>query len=238
LLLVLLLLGLGSQALPAQSPKIEAAIRPMVLGRLKLSTSTTSVEAHQAFVTGVLLLHLFEYRLARVEFRRAQQLDPSFGLAYWGEAMALNHAIWGEQDLVAARAVLLRFGPDRTARLARISDQRERGFFAAVEALYGDGTKVERDRAHARAMETLARHNPDDDEVQLFYALALFGKHAGVRDVPDYMRAAAIAQRVFTRNPLHPGAAHYLIHGVDDSTHAPPNGSCENPITNLPVHHV
>jgi tetratricopeptide (TPR) repeat protein len=221
LLLVLLLLGLGSQALPAQSPKIEAAIRPMVLGRLKLSTSTTSVEAHQAFVTGVLLLHLFEYRLARVEFRRAQQLDPSFGLAYWGEAMALNHAIWGEQDLVAARAVLLRFGPDRTARLARISDQRERGFFAAVEALYGDGTKVERDRAHARAMETLARHNPDDDEVQLFYALALFGKHAGVRDVPDYMRAAAIAQRVFTRNPLHPGAAHYLIHGVDDSTHAP-----------------
>jgi len=221
LLLVLLLSGLGPQALLAQPAKAEAAIRPMVLGRLKFPTSTTGVEAHQAFVSGVLLLHLFEYRLALGEFHRAQQLDLSFALAYWGEAMAFNHAIWGQQDTAAARAVLARFGPDRATRLARISDQRERGFFAAVEDLYGDGTKVERDRAHARAMESLARRYPDDDEVQLFYALALFGAHAGVRDVPDYMRAAAIAQHVFTKNPQHPGAAHYLIHGVDDATHAP-----------------
>jgi len=28
-------------------------------------------------------------------------------------------------------------------------------------------------------------------------------------------------QEVFERNPLHPGAAHYLIHSVDDSVHAP-----------------
>lgn len=221
LLLGLLLSGLGPQALPAQPAKVAATIRPLVLGHLKFSTSTTSVEAHQAFVSGVLRLHLFEYRLALVEFRRAQQLDPAFAFAYWGEAMALNHAIWGEQDTAAARAVLQRFGPARAARLARISDERERGFFAAVENLYGAGTKVERDRAHARAMEALARRFPDDDEVQLFYALALFGAHAGVRDVPDYMRAAAIAQHVFTKNPQHPGAAHYLIHGVDDSTHAP-----------------
>lgn len=221
LLAVLLLPGWLPRVFPAQPAKAEVAIRPMVLGRLKFTTSTKSVEAHQAFTSGVLLLHLFEYRLALVEFHRAQQLDPGFALAYWGEAMAFNHTIWGEQDLVAARAVLQRFGPDRATRLARIADVRERGFFAAVEDLYGDGTKVDRDRAHARAMETLARRYPDDDEVQLFYAVALFGAHAGVRDVPDYMRAAAIAQRVFTRNPLHPGAAHYLIHGVDDATHAP-----------------
>jgi tetratricopeptide (TPR) repeat protein len=221
LLLMLLLTGWGPRALPAEPAKVEAAIRPMVLGRLKFPTSTTVVEAHQAFVSGVLLLHLFEYRLALGEFHRAQQLDPAFALAYWGEAMAFNHAIWDQQDTAAARAVLARFGPDRVTRLARIADERERGFFAAVEDLYGDGTKVERDRAHARAMEALARRYPDDDEVQLFYALALFGAHAGVRDVPDYMRAAAIAQHVFTKNPQHPGAVHYLIHGVDDATHAP-----------------
>ena len=68
----------------------------MVLGRLKFATSTPNVDAHQAFVSGVLLLHLFEYRLAPAEFRRAQRLDPSFALAYWGEAMALNHAIWDQ----------------------------------------------------------------------------------------------------------------------------------------------
>ncbi len=220
-LLVLVLSGLGPQALPAQSAKAEVPIQALTLGRLKFTTSTTNVDAHQAFVSGVLLLHLFEYRLALGEFHRAQQLDPAFALAYWGEAMAFNHSIWGEQDTAAARAVLQRFGPDRAARRARIADERERGFFAAVEDLYGAGTKVERDRAHARAMETLAQRYPDDDEVQLFYAVALFGAHAGVRDVPDYMRAAAIAQQVLTKNPQHPGAAHYLIHGVDDSTHAP-----------------
>src|ERR1043165_924248 len=35
------------------------------------------------------------------------------------------------------------------------------------------------------------------------------------------MRAAALMEEVFERNPQHPGAAHYLIHSVDDSVHAP-----------------
>ena len=41
------------------------------------------------------------------------------------------------------------------------------------------------------------------------------------RDVPTYMRAAALMEEMFERNPQHPGAAHYLIHAVDDSVHAP-----------------
>jgi tetratricopeptide (TPR) repeat protein len=35
------------------------------------------------------------------------------------------------------------------------------------------------------------------------------------------MKAAAIAERVFQKNPRHPGAAHYLIHSYDDPIHAP-----------------
>ncbi len=42
----------------------------------------------------------------------------------------------------------------------------------------------------------------------------------GVRDVPTYLKAAEIAKSVFTRNPKHPGAAHYWIHGMDDPQHA------------------
>jgi len=41
-----------------------------------------------------------------------------------------------------------------------------------------------------------------------------------VRDVPTYLKAAAIAKAVFLRNPHHPGAAHYWIHGMDDPQHA------------------
>ncbi len=217
-------LGLPAQAVAAAgtgaSTDAEEAVRPMVLGSLSFPTTTKVAEAQEAFTSGLLLLHLFEYRLAAIEFRRAQRLDSGFALAYWGEAMTYNHPIWDQQDAVAARAVLQRFGPDRATRLARIADDRERGFFTAVEELYGAGSKAERDLAHLRAMEDLAGRSPDDDEVQLFHALALFGKQAGVRDVPTYMQAAALAQRVFAHNPRHPGAAHYLIHAVDDPPHA------------------
>ena len=99
-------------------------------------------------------------------------------------------------------------------------DAKEKGFLAALEVLYGEGPKSARDMAYMREMERLADEYPGDHEVQLFYALSLFGVHAGVRDVPDYMLSTAIAQSVFSENPSHPGAAHYLIHGVDDPVHA------------------
>jgi len=35
------------------------------------------------------------------------------------------------------------------------------------------------------------------------------------------MRAAAVAEDVFAKNPQHPGAIHYLIHAYDDPIHAP-----------------
>ena len=35
------------------------------------------------------------------------------------------------------------------------------------------------------------------------------------------MRAAALVEQVYAKNPQHPGAAHYLIHAYDDPIHAP-----------------
>jgi tetratricopeptide (TPR) repeat protein len=49
----------------------------------------------------------------------------------------------------------------------------------------------------------------------------MLGLNQGVRDVPAYMRAGAIALDVLQRNPDHPGAAHYAIHAFDDPSHAP-----------------
>lgn len=191
-----------------------------VLGRISFPTATQVPEAQQAFIEGMLLLHLFEYPFARDQFLRAQELDPNLAMAYWGEAMTYNHPIWDEQDLPAARAALLKLGATPAERLARTPVAREQGLLAALEQLYGPGTKAERDQDYLRAMEQLAAQYPEDHEVQLFYALSLFGVRAGVRDTPTYMLATAIAQGVFSENPQHPGAAHYLIHGVDDPVHA------------------
>ena len=62
---------------------------------------------------------------------------------------------------------------------------------------------------------------PDDLDAASFYALALLGTCEGQRDFATYMRAAAIVEEVFAKNPQHPGAAHYLIHSYDDPVHAP-----------------
>src|SRR5204863_219640 len=119
-----------------------------------------------------------------------------------------------------ARAVLQRLGPSAEARRAKAPTLREKEYLHAVEVLYGDGAKAARDTAYSKAMERLVAAFPTDREAQVLYGVSLLGLSQGVRDVPTYLRAAAIAQRVFRDNPNHPGAAHLLIHCYDDATHA------------------
>src|SRR2546423_433539 len=199
-----------------------AGVLPAQTSRLgTIDFPTSGPPAAQAqFIRGVLLLHSFEYQDAARAFREAQRIDPEFALAYWGEALTSTHPLWDEQDASAARAVLQRLGPTPNARRAKAPTPRERAYLNAVETLYGDGPKARRDTAYSRAMERLVTRFPADREAQVFYAASLLGLSQGVRNVPTYMRAAAIVARVFRENPDHPGAAHLLIHCYDDPVHA------------------
>ncbi|HEX4628317.1 MAG TPA: hypothetical protein VH137_05950 [Gemmatimonadales bacterium] len=176
--------------------------------------------ARAPFIRGVLLLHSFEYGDAAVAFREAQRIDSGFALAYWGEALTYTHPIWNEQDRNAARAALLRLGPTRAVRRAKAPTPREKAYLDAVEVLYGEGPKATRDTAYCDAMRRLVASFPTDREAQVFYAASLLGLNQGVRDIPTYLRAAAILEPVFRDNPNHPGAAHLLIHSYDDPFHA------------------
>ncbi len=187
-----------------------------------------SPEAQAPFLRGLLLLHSFEYDDARDAFNEAQAIDPSFGMAYWGEAMTHNHPIWMRQDREAARLVMeelaiLNYGAGRGAD----ATPREAAYFETIRVLFGysednlDADKEDRDDAYALAMRDLAARYPDDLDAQAFYALALLGTAHEGRDFATYMKAAAVAEKVFADNPRHPGAAHYLIHAYDDPVHAP-----------------
>jgi tetratricopeptide (TPR) repeat protein len=169
--------------------------------------------AQEPFLRGVGFLHSFEYDAAARAFREAQRADSTFSLAYWGEAMTHTHPVWDQQDASQGRAVLARAPAAPTAR--------ERAYLDAATTLYGDGPKPARDTLYANAMAELAAAYPEDAEARAFHALALLGLNQGVRDVPTYMRAAAIAEEIFRDNPDHPGAVHYLIHAYDDPVHAP-----------------
>jgi tetratricopeptide (TPR) repeat protein len=202
------------------APPSEAVAVAGSLGETNFPNSGAAA-AQPDFLRGLLLLHSFEFDAARESFRAAQAQDPGFVMAYWGEALSHNMPIWGEQDLEAARAVLQRLGPTREARLAKAATERERGYLASVEALYGDGAKVERDASFSLALGELARKHPEDLDARSFYALSLLGLSGSTRDTANYMRAAAEAEAVYEINPRHPGALHYLVHAYDDPVHAP-----------------
>lgn len=180
-----------------------------------------SPEAQAPFRRGLALLHNFEYPYAAEEFRKAQQLDPSFAMAYWGEAMTYTHPIWFQQDAAAARAVLQSLGATPEERAAKAKTERERDYLHTVEILYGDGSKNERDFKFEQAMAALHAKYPDDVDAAAFHALSILGTAHQGRDFGTYMRAAAILEEVFPANRSHPGVLHYLIHSYDDPMHAP-----------------
>ena len=221
MLLLATLMWLAILGLPLAAHEVKAPAPTAGLGTLEFPTSARSAQAQQAFVRAALLLHLFEYDDAAKVFQHAQSLEPDFVMAVWGEAMTHNHPLWNQLDERAGRDVLAKLGKTSEERAAKAKTTRERDYLAALEILYsGVGNKQERDLLYAAAMKELASKHPEDNQAQLFHALALLGRSEGVRNVPDYLRAAEISRRIFEKNPQNPGAAHYWIHGMDDPEHA------------------
>ncbi len=191
------------------------------LGEISFPTSGPP-EAQKHFIEGVLLLHSFEFGRARRSFQEASRLAPDFAMAYWGEAMTHDHRIWGEQDQKAGLAALARLAPTPAERRTKASTTREKMYLDAVEALYGDSDDPEViAAAYSKTMEALTKQFPDDIEARAFYSLSMLGLTGTVRNTENYMRAAAVAEEIYEKNPRHPGALHYLIHAYDDPVHAP-----------------
>lgn len=197
-----------------------------LLGKIEFPNS--GAESAQAdFIEGVKFLHNFEYADAARAFRRAQEEDPEFAMAYWGEAMTHNHPIWKEQDRDAAMEILNRLGETPEERQEMAGTQREKDYLMTLETLYGNTaesegkSKEERDFLYSNAMEELHEMYPDDHEATAFYGLSILGTAHEGRDYAIYMRAAAELFDVWNENKEHPGAAHYLIHSFDDPVHAP-----------------
>jgi len=189
------------------------------LGKIDFPNSGPAA-AQKSFIEGVLLLHSFEYARSRKAFQEASKIAPDFALAYWGEAMTYDHPIWPEYDRTGALTALARLGPTAESRRAKATTEREKMYLDAVEKLFGDGDQKQVAAEYSAAMERLAKQFPDDLEAQAFYSLSILGLTRTTRNTENYMRAAAVSEAVYRKNPLHPGALHYLIHSYDDPEHA------------------
>ncbi|MDX2142347.1 MAG: hypothetical protein SFV19_03230 [Rhodospirillaceae bacterium] len=191
------------------------------MGVIQFPTSANA-KAQPHFETGLKAMYNFEFDVALEAFRAAGKADPDFELAAWGEAMALNHPLWSEQDQPGAIKALARIAPTAAQRAAKTPEGKERGLMEAVDALYSGGDKTARDAAYEAAMRALSATYPDDNEIKVLHALSILGTtRPGEGGFRKQMQAGAIASEVLRANPQHPGAAHYVIHAFDDPEHAP-----------------
>ncbi len=187
--------------------------------------------ARAEFIRGVALLHSFFYEEARRIFTDVAAKDPTCAMAQWGIAMTWWHPIWtpptsNEMSVgkaAADKAMAMKAGTDR-----------ERGFITALNAYYNTpdspstgevgqschGPVGPRDRviAYEKAMRKLYDRYPDDFETQTFYALAVLAVgYATPTDttLSSQLQAAGILEKLWKKNPNHPGVTHYLIHSYD-----------------------
>ena len=220
----------GSERAPSADQSGPAAVaRPVLdptnpkgaLGVISFPTSG-SATAQDDFLRGVAWLHSFGYEEAIDAFHAAQAKDSQFAMAFWGESLAYSQPLWFHEEPDKGRAALAKLGSTPAARLAKAGTSREQGFLRAVEALWGDGARPARAAAYTEAMAAVATAHPADDEAQVFYALALLATMPrGDLSVPIRERAGKIVEAVFARNPVHPGAAHLILHAYDHGALAP-----------------
>ncbi len=201
-----------------EKPVLE--IDEHALGDISIKVSGSAI-AQPYFKEGMLYLHSFEYKDAAEKFRKAQELDPDFAMAYWGEAMTLNHPLWREQEYKEAKEILKKLGENKEEQLSKFKTDFEKDMFRAVSILYGPGNKKDRDENYSKFLKTLVKKYPDNHEVKAFYALSIIGTSKGGRNQALYNQGATIAASIIKENPRHPGALHYLIHGYDDPDNAP-----------------
>jgi tetratricopeptide (TPR) repeat protein len=191
------------------------------LGVITFPTSGASA-AQPAFLEGVKELYNFQYAEAAIAFQKAEHIDPSFAMAYWGEAMSYNHPMWGSVDVPEAQKALEKFAPTSETRIAKAKTEKEKAYLDAVNVLFdGPGEKIARDSAYSEAMAKMYARWPEDHEVDVLYALSVLGTlRPGDPGFRRQALAAAICLKVFQENPNHPGAAHFVIHAFDDPDHA------------------
>src|SRR6266851_7970022 len=185
------------------------------LGTVHFETSCKP-EAQKLFDRGMLYQHSFWYRASQNTFEDVLKADPECGIAYWGIALSLlwnPHAPAPAKNLAEGAAVLAK------AMTVGANTHRERDYLDALGAMYADYDKVDhrtRMQAYAKAMEQLAQRYPDDDEAQIYYALALnISASPADKTYASQLKGAAILEPIAIRQPQHPGVAHYLIHLYD-----------------------
>jgi tetratricopeptide (TPR) repeat protein len=197
------------------SPSTAQEDADQQFGTVHFATSCNEV-AQRRFDRAMRYQHSFWYRESKEIYQETLKADPECAIAYWGIALSLlnnPHNPPPDSNLPLGLEAI------QKAKLVGAKTQRERDYIDALALMYVDydkTTRAARIQAYLKAMEALAAKYPDDDEAQIFYAITLnVAASPADKTYANQLKGAAILEPIFTRQPRHPGVAHYLIHLYD-----------------------
>jgi hypothetical protein len=187
------------------------------LGSVHFATSCNEA-AQKEFDRAVALLHSFQFSKAIQSFNASLQADSTCGIAYWGIALSQwsNPFSAGMKDKSQLQA-----GKESVERGNALGTKTEReiAYIAAVSCLYHDFESTPQQNRlldYRDSMARLAAKYPSDDEAQIFYALSLSAsEELSDKTYASRLKAGAILEKLFAKEPQHPGLAHYIIHTYD-----------------------
>lgn len=227
LLETLVLAQSETRPFPPQPMKAAEGRPPLYdnLGTLSLRAGTKNAKAQAYFDQGLRWAFAFNHAEAQRAFRAAQQEDPAFALAHWGEAFVLGPNINAPMlpEAVAPAWAALK----KAVKLAPAAPAKDRALIAALQKRYGPDPAADRvalDAAFADAMKAAAAQFPDDDTLATLYAEAVmdtqpwdYWEAAGTKPKGRAVEIFSTLENVLKRNPDHPGAIHLYIHAVESS---------------------
>ncbi|MGH2897811.1 MAG: hypothetical protein ACRDMZ_03995, partial [Solirubrobacteraceae bacterium] len=216
-------LALAARVLGAQGHTHQPAT-PEKLGTVHFATSCKPAVTAR-FDRAIALLHSFEFGTAIRGFTDVLRADSSCAMAQWGIAMSR----WSNPMVASNRApAQLTLGREVAGAAAHSrggATDRERMYIDPVAELYRDFEHVDqrtRVLAYERAMDVLSTKFPADTEAMIFHAIALTASAPPTdKTYTRQLKAAAILEPIYAKQPGHPGIAHYLIHTYDVPALAP-----------------
>jgi hypothetical protein len=185
-------------------------------GGATFAVDTANPEAQAWFDHGVRLRWAFEHKESVRAFRKARALDPECGMCAWGEAWALGPNLngGGTDDASASEGRRL---AQMARRAARDATPVQRQMIDAMIQRYS-GFKSSRAVRFARAMDRIARANPDEPLIIAATADAWMLKadewwdDEGQAADPGITRAMELLEASLAKAPEDPGTIHLYIH--------------------------
>jgi len=215
----------------ASSAKPTAATdQPMIpgLGSRSFKITTSNPQAQRYFDQGLRLAWNFNHAEAQHAFQKAQKLDPSCAMCYWGEAYVLGPNINVPMDPSASAPAAA--AAAKAKALADKATPREKALIDAVVARYNTDPRFERpmlDQAYAYAMASAAGRFPDDVDILAFFAESLMDRSPWNYWQPGGAKPNAVTEAlvptletILQKDPNHIGAIHLYIHAVEASADA------------------